>query len=343
MKQNKSRPPRHLLWKFLCLMLGLILTVMLAVTAGFRYFLGQIQYTAQAETLPEATVLSAPSNPVTPAESLKNFLDPRDVNWQQLGTDLTKKERDVVNILLIGEDRRENEATARSDSMILCTFNKTEGTLTMTSFLRDLYVPIPGRGSDRINAAYAYGGASLLKKTLVENFDITIDGAIEVDFSQFAGVIDTLGGVEITLRADEAEVVNKETGNTLTEGPQRLMGAEALAYARIRSLDQDGDFSRTSRQRTLLSALVASYKNAGFSTVLRLLQDILPMISTDMTESRLLLLAMELFPMLTDLQVTSQSIPSAGTYTDKTINGMAVLVADMDAARQLLHSTTGAH
>ena len=341
MKQNKSHSPRRILWKLICLCLGLILTVMLAATAAFRYFLGQIQYTVQAETVPEATVQSAAAAPSTPAEGLKDFLDPRDVNWQQLGADLTKKERDVVNILLIGEDRRENESVARSDSMILCTFNKTSGTLTLTSFLRDLYVPIPGRGSDRINAAYAYGGAPLLKKTLVENFGVTIDGAVEVDFSQFAEVIDALGGVEITLRADETEVVNMETGSALEAGTHILSGSQALAYARIRSLDSDGDFSRTNRQRTLLSALINSYKTAGFSTIVGLLQNILPMISTDMTESRLLLLAMELFPLISDLKVSSQSIPAPGTYADKTINGMAVLVADMDAARQLLRETTG--
>lgn len=336
MKRNANHSPQRVLMKLLCLALGLILAAMLLLTAGFRYLLGQIRYTQSAPSLSQDANIPLPSSPV---EAVTEFLDPRDVNWQQLGSDLTKKERSIVNILLIGQDRRENDTFSRSDTMILCTFNKSTEQLTMTSFLRDLYVPIPGHGSDRINAAYAYGGSDLLKQTLTENFGIQIDGTIEVDFSQFAGVVDALGGVEITLRQDEAQVINQETGSSLTEGTHLLTGAETLAYSRIRSLDVDGDFSRTSRQRNVLSALVARYKDAGFSTLLTLLKQILPMTSTDMTESRLLLLALELFPTLTDLQLTSQSIPAPGTYTDKTINGMAVLVADMDAARALLQKT----
>ena len=209
----------------------------------------------------------------------------------------------------------------------------------MTSFLRDLYVPIPGYGSDRINAAYAYGGSGLLKKTLTENFEIPIAGVIEVDFSQFAQLIDILGGVEIDLRKDEAKLVNKETGSSLSAGKQLLTGAQALSYSRIRKLDADGDFSRTDRQRKVMTALVDGYRNAGIPTLMKLLKQILPMLSTDMSESRLLLLAVELFPMLPELSMSSQSIPAPGTYRDKTVNGMAVLVADMDAARALLQET----
>ena len=72
---------------------------------------------------------------------------------------------------------------------------------------------------------------------------------------------------------------------------------------------------------------------------MKLLKQILPMLSTDMTEARLLLLALEVFPMLPDLSLSSQSIPSPGTYTDKTIDGMAVLVPDMDVLRTLLQKT----
>ena len=75
---------------------------------------------------------------------------------------------EIVNILLIGADYQSGDF-ARSDSMILCTYNKKTGQMTMTSFLRDLYVPIPGYGSNRINASYTYGGAALLKKTISQN------------------------------------------------------------------------------------------------------------------------------------------------------------------------------
>lgn len=332
MKQKEPFSPERALWKLICLVLGLLLVGMLTVTAGFQYLLGQIRFTPAAVSPAQSA----------PTDILEHFLDPADVNWQQLSSDLTKQDRNTLNILLIGQDRRETDTFARADSMILCTFHKFTGDLTMTSFLRDLYLPIPGHGSDRINAAYAYGGASLLEKTLTENFDIRIDGTIEVDFSQFSDVIDVLGGVEVQLRQDEAEVINQETGSSLTEGTHLLTGPQALAYSRIRTLDSDGDFSRTDRQRKVMSAVVDAYRDAGLTVLMKALKEVLPMISTDMTESRLLMLALEIFPMLPRLQLNSQSIPAPGSYTNETIRGMAVLVADMEAARQLLRETTGA-
>lgn len=334
---NKKQPfsLRRALWKLICLFLGMILVLMLTVTAGFRHLLDQIRYTAPPAADPAFSMAESPK------EAVLDFLDPGDVNWTQLCSDVTKKDQDVLNLLLIGQDSRENHSVSRADSILLCSFRKTDGTLTLTSFLRDLYLPIPGHGSDRINAAYAYGGAPLLRQTLTENFGIPLDGCIEVDFSQFAQIIDTLGGVTLQLRQDEAEVINRETGSSLSEGLQQLNGKETLVYSRIRKLDSDGDFSRTDRQRKVVSAIVGAYRNAGLATLMKLLKQVLPMISTDMSESRLLLLALEVFPILPELSLTSQSIPAPGTYTDKTINGMAVLLPDMDSARELLRQITG--
>lgn len=329
MKQRKPFSAQRFLWRTVCLALAVILAGMLAMTGIFYRFLSQITDSSDAPFL---------SGGFT-AQELKSFADPSDVNWQQLGSDVRSGTDDVVNLLLIGQDRRENEKVSRADSILLCSFRKDTKQLTMTSFLRDLYVPIPGHRSDRINAAYAYGGSALLKQTLTENFEVPIAGVIEVDFSQFSQLIDILGGVEIELRKDEAALVNRETGSNLSEGKQLLTGVQALCYSRIRKLDSDGDFSRTDRQRKVMTALVDGYRNAGLGTLMKLLKQVLPMLSTDMSESRLLLLALEVFPMLPELSMSSQSIPAPGTYTDKTIDGMAVLVADMDAARKLLQET----
>ena len=97
--------------------------------------------------------------------------------------------------------------------------------------------------------------------------------------------------------------------------------------------------SRTNRQRKVISALLDSYKNASLSTVLSLLDDILPMITTDMNDVKIIAYATELFPMLSGADIVSQRIPADGTYTGKTIRGMSVLVADMDAVRQMLAET----
>lgn len=245
----------------------------------------------------------------------------------------------VVNFLLIGQDRRENEGRTRSDSMILCTINKHTRQVTLTSFLRDLYVQIPGYGGHRLNSAYAFGGMELLDRTLEENFGLEIDGTIEVDFSQFSRIIDKLGGVTMELRSDEAALINEETGSLLTEGVQCLSGDQALCYSRIRKLDSDGDFSRTGRQRKVMGALLDAYRNISPASMFPLLIDIFPMITTDMGCMELAGYALELLPVASGFQFTSQHVPAPGSYQDQMIDGMAVLVPDLQAAREMLRQT----
>ena len=245
--------------------------------------------------------------------------------------------QEMTNLLLIGQDRRDGEARARSDCMILCTFQPDEGRLTMTSFLRDLYVEIPGHGHNRLNAAYAIGGTELLSKTLTHNFGVTIDGCVEADFTQFPKLIDTLGGIQITLRQDEADHINAHTsGPALQEGTQWLTGEQALAYSRIRTLDDDGDFSRTGRQRAILTTLFQRFRNTNLPELMALFRNCADMLSTDMPKRELLALAMGICPSLSHLEITSKQIPAEGTYRYQMINNMSVLVADINRNRTLL-------
>ena len=311
--------------KLLCSLLALVLVLLLGATALFQQVLGKIHYTQPVADF---------------GTRLSGFVS--NLASEGFGTEsglIGGTGSGIVNILLIGQDRREGEETARSDSMILCTYHRKTGNVTMTSFLRDLYVPIPGHHNNRINAAYSEGGAALLDRTLRENFDLHIDGNVEVDFSQFSQIIDLLGGVQLELREDEAAEINKETGSGLSAGVQVLNGEQALTYARIRKLDADGDFSRTSRQRKLMNALLGSYRNIKWKDLLPLIDELLPLISTDMNYGRLVLLAMEILPKLSDAQITSQRIPADGTFTDEKIDGMWVLSADLEANRQLLRET----
>ena len=322
MKRKQHDTLARAAMKLLCFLLALILTFLLGATALFQQVLGKIHYTQPAADF--GTRLSAFVSNLTSKGIGKNS--------ELIGGTGSG----IVNILLIGQDRREGEQTARSDSMILCTYHRKTGDVTMTSFLRDLYVPIPGHRSNRINAAYAQGGTQLLDDTLRENFDLHIDGNIEVDFSQFSQIIDLLGGVKLELREDEAAEINKETGSALTAGLQNLNGEQALVYSRIRKLDADGDFSRSSRQRKVINALLSQYRTIKWSELLPLIDQLLPLISTDLNYGKLVLLAMEVLPKLSDAQITNQRIPADGTFFDTTIDGMAVLSADLDANRQLL-------
>lgn len=325
MKRKQHDTFARAFMKLICFLLALILVFLLGASALFQQVLGKIHYTQPAADF---------------GTRFSGFLT-------NLASDGFGKQADliggtgsgIVNILLIGQDRREGEETARSDSMILCTYHRKTGNVTMTSFLRDLYVPIPGHHDNRINAAYSEGGAELLNDTLRSNFGLHIDGNIEVDFSQFSQIIDLLGGVELELREDEAAEINKETGSSLTAGIQTLNGEQALTYARIRKLDADGDFSRTSRQRKVMNALMRSYRNIKWKDLLPLMDQLLPLISTDLNYGKLVLLAMEILPKLSDAQITNQRIPADGTFTDERIDGMAVLSADLEANRRILRET----
>lgn len=342
MKRKATASPARSAMKLLCTLLGLILAVMLGATLYFQHLLGQINYVdpdAFLQLSQEELDRFLAADDQGDADSTAPVIDAEDVEFADHDTLIGGKGSGIVNILLIGQDRREGEGRARSDSMILCTFNKQTRQLTMTSFLRDLYVEIPGYNNNRINAAYAAGGMSLLNKTLEKNFGIHVDGNVEVDFGQFSDIIDLLGGVEIELRQDEANYINRNIGTSLTAGTHLLTGSQALEYARIRSLDGDGDFSRTSRQRKVINALISAYKNSSLTTILSLLDDILPMITTDMSNGEIIGYATELFPLLSDAKIVSQRVPADGSYSGKMIDGMSVLVADMDAARQMLEQT----
>ena len=325
MKRKQHDTFARSVMKLLCLFLALILIFLLGATALFQQVLGKIHYTQPAASF---------------GTRLVSLLS--ELKTDGLGSDnglIGGTGSGIVNILLIGQDRREGEDTARSDSMILCTFNKKTQQVIMTSFLRDLYVTIPGHGANRINAAYAAGGMELLDKTLEENFGLHIDGNVEVDFDRFAEIIDLLGGVELELRQDEADFINEETGSSLTAGWQRLAGEQALMYSRIRKLDADGDFSRTNRQRKVMSALLSAYRGSGAGTMVSLLKQVLPMLDTDLGNMKLLMLAAELAPMLGSAEIVSQHVPAPGTYTDQTIDGMAVLVPDKEAIQTMLEKT----
>lgn len=246
---------------------------------------------------------------------------------------------DLIHILLIGQDGRTDGEPARADSIILCSFCPDEKRITITSFLRDLYLSIPGHQKNRLNAAYAFGGLDLIKQTIEVNFDLTIDGCIEADFSRFPQIIDTLGGVSIALRQDEAEAINRSVPGTLSEGTCLLTGHQALAYSRIRKLDSDGDFSRTERQRKLITSLLDSYRSASLLTILSVVVDLLPVITTDLSKKQILQHAAALFPLLDSPQIHSLRIPSAGTFQYRRIRDMEVLTADMEELRKMLHQT----
>lgn len=256
-------------------------------------------------------------------------LDESEIEWTE-PVDTIADDENLVTIMLIGQDARPGESRARSDTMILATFDKENKHIYLTSFLRDLYVQVPGYEDTRLNHAFAYGGMTLLSETMMKNFGIKIDNSVVVNFESFTDVIDALGGVDIELSSAEAKIVG------VGAGKQHLNGTQALKYARIRKIDSD--FGRTERQRKVLSAVFQSAKSMSVDQINGLVNTIFPMVSTDMSNMDIVGYVAELLPMLTEAEFTTYSIPAKGTYSFNKIRGMSVIVADMQANRDILKS-----
>lgn len=233
-------PPRRRTWVgvaafTLWILVGLVVSVALG---GYIYLDDALE--ASAPDTPEAKAARAATRPVLPGKP--------------------------ANILLIGSDTRPSEGDpGRSDSLILVRMDPKHDFISMLSFPRDLYVPIPGLGQDKINAAYSQGPA----KTIETVRDLTgedVNGYVIVDFTGFAKLVDAVGGVYLDI---DRRYYNKNVGTAATNyadidlqpGYQKLNGADALSYVRYRHTDSDYD--RIARQQQFLSELKRQTKQLG--------------------------------------------------------------------------------
>lgn len=194
--------------------------------------------------------------------------------WYQNGDPVSSTH--VLNILLIGEDTREEKIsdTSRADSAIIASINIDTKEIHLTSVLRDLYVyfEVDGKGQyGKINAAASMGGMKCYINAIERYYKIAINNYAVVNFNSFPKIIDELGGVTIKITSAEINEINNHPktygGVTIkqtfdgTEGKMLLNGKQALAYCRIRHIDSDG--ARANRQKTVLNALLKKMSNGG--------------------------------------------------------------------------------
>ncbi|WP_313346674.1 LCP family protein [Sedimentibacter sp.] len=252
---------------------------------------------------------------------------------------VTEEDKDIINILLIGKDISSGEESSRSDSMIIATVNNKSNSIKLTSLMRDMYVEIPDYADNRINAAYAFGGMDLLTETVTENFHVGIDGCVEVDFAGFEKIIDKIGGVDIDLNIDEAYYLSSISGLNLKSGTNNLTGETALKYVRIRYIGHD-DYERTERQRKVLVAVFNKLKDSNIKTLLDIADDILPLVTTNLTSTQILGLATNVILMgVSDIE--TYRLPADDAFIPATVNDMSVLVPDLQKNRELLKEYIG--
>ena len=288
----------------------------------------------EPEATPSQGVTEPVEEPVQPTED-PNVLPsgPSGVEWSFIDS---IEDDHLINILLIGQDGGwETKTRQHSDSMILCSVNPETGKVALISFLRDTYVQIPGGYSDnRLNMPYLLGGFDLLDQTLEANFGISVDANIAINFTGFEAIVDYLGGLDVNLSAAEVEHIERVWGLDVEEGLNHLDGRYALNYVRMRKVGND--FGRSQRQRTAILTLLDKVKDLPVSQLLTLVYDMLPYLSTDLTDSEILALAYRLLPMVSSLSIENHMVPDHDCYTAAKIRNMSVLVPDRDRIRQRL-------
>ena len=236
----------------------------------------------------------------------------------------------VRHYLFTGKDNWGGLETAqmgRSDAMMLITLDSGAKRLSMTSFLRDTMVSMPGGGTNRLNTLTRLHGDAALRTHIEETYAIDISGTFSINFTGAMQVIDALGGITVDLTRAEASYLRQAVGDygaeyTLREGPCRLNGAQALGYMRCRSLDNDA--GRTSRQASVLSALMQEARGMSLSQVLRVVPGVAGCYTTDLSLSEQLSLARGLFA-LRNAPLRRHQVPAEGTYRFTSVNGASML------------------
>ena len=214
-----------------------------------------------------------------------------------------KSDDNIVNILLIGNDKREEKYYTNQrglrDVIMIATMDRKHGMLKLTSLMRDLRVFVPAAdGYEKFNAATNHEGeVKSLYKTIAHNFNIKLDGYVEVDFDAFKEVVNALGGVEVNLTDTEVRYLSitnyiqkKKNRQGLVTGKQVLNGDQALGYCRIRKggvktvTGLMDDYGRTWRQRTVIKGVFNKIKKFSMSKWVDLANEVLgEYVKTDLT------------------------------------------------------------
>lgn len=238
-------------------------------------------------------------------------IEKNELNDVNVNDDISDASQEIMEgyktIALFGLDNRSNGdlASGRSDVIMLAAINNKTHEVKLVSVYRDSYLNIGNNTYKKCNAAYAQGGPEQAVSMLNTNLDLNISDYVTVDFNAIVECIDLLGGVEMTITDDEANLLsgyirelNELTGNKSktpeSGGTYTLDGVQACAFARLRYGGGD-DYKRTERQRTVLMAMAAKAQKSDLGTINKLINTVFGDIQTSFSNADLLALASKVF------------------------------------------------
>ncbi len=247
---------------------------------------------------------------------------------------------DALNVLLMGADTdvEADDVSARADSIILVHLAADRRSAQFISIPRDTWLLVPptadGNGgiNAKINAAYAWGQAPLLVRTVESFTGVRIDHTVTVNFTGFAQIIDALGGIDITV--DKTITSIHKPHRTFIAGPAHMDGATALDYARQRKQFADGDFGRMRHQRDILGAVLDKASRLSITDSPTRLDSVIRSTASAVTVDQALSIV-DMAHLLRDMSranITMLTSPSAGTGM---VGDESVVFADRVAASEL--------
>lgn len=307
-EEKKKKKKKNTAIRVICILLIIILSACIGVFLYVNNALNQVtdddnpQSTTEPQMAMDRLIENFQPIEETDAAQISSLQD-MIKQWYRNGTPASSSR--VLNILLIGEDTRGKnvlESGTRADSAIIASLNADTKQIKLTSILRDSYAyweTTPGDEStgkfDKINAAMSTGDIHTYINAVENLYKIKIDNYVIVNFTSFEKIIDTLGGVELELTSAEINEINnhqKRYGNVYIEktfdgnkGTLKLTGEQALAYCRIRKIDSDN--MRANRQKICLSKVFSDMKDASSVQLLKILNDMVPYIRTDMSKNNI--------------------------------------------------------
>lgn len=262
------------------------------------------------------------------------------------GKEVPKEAEDVITIALLGSDYSEYYDVSSSDATMILSINAKNNTIKLGSLMRDIYLDLPDGGKSNLNYTILNGGPSALLKAVNYNFNLNIDKFVHVDLERLPKIIDLLGGVEIEITQDELNYINGYIDNidqhngTKTEhinsvGKQLLNGTQASAYCRIRYTD-GRDFKRTERQRDVLSALFVKFKDINLAKVPGLINEILPLVTTNLTNNEIISISTKALGMGIN-NIEQGRFPSDSNIINAEITDMYHTNIDIEGTTKELH------
>ena len=345
-KQKKPKRRLNRLGKVVVSTIAVVFALLLVVRAFISNKINRINIVDDSDFTKVSTTSTKEDKDKQPEES-KNQASEKSL--YELNAALRKDlpdgvlyDEDIFNILLIGVDSRDKDnLQTNSDSMMLASLDLKHKKIHLISLLRDSYVYIPGYGYHKLNAANALGGPPLLLETIRENYRIEVEHYALVNMFDVVKIVDLLDGVKINIKDYEIEELNRaiKSYNGLigekhpedfiySSGVHTLNGRQALAYGRIRKVG-NSDYERTERQRRIIGSLFKKMQSLDLLEVNSLINNVLPLINTNLKENEMLSFIPQLGNILSS-ELIPDRIPIDYSFEETYIDGLACLVVDFN-------------